>query len=701
MSRIWFVFLLVAVMSVFLNAGITHSSEPALLSSVEKNLTKDIVSEKKSGELRQMGAFKVKKNAHKFIVKLRDEGYDTVLKEGFSAKSERIYRVFVRDYEHLQPSEHTSTNSIEPLHYAYQDVPDHREDVSLQARSSTGYPGSSDLSPMPYKETPLASYKIFRELADAEEYAGDLKEKGYDVAVRSESSKDNAVIHTVFGERAAPAGEESYQAMPVFSSLENAGSSTGDAKHLMNYAPGGKGLSSKTEPAAAIQASTDRLSASVDKSALQSQKKQMETASVGNAQQASPAVSLPSVETSGVPTQRTSQEVFGRRSGFIHPFLAVTGYYNDNVFYSRRSKKSDFVTILSPGVWLTVPHVNEKLLSIETSNVNPGGFRIKEYEPETFRRYQIYLLYNADLDFFSRYSSENTVNHKLEGLFQYNLRGGLSLAFLDQFLIAHDDRGSGISTKVDKYKSNLAHFTASYEPSDRFKFKADYTNFLVDYDASRNDFRDRVDNGIALYAFYKFMPKTSVFIEYDYVNIDYDKNISGLDSREHHYFGGLQWDVTAKTKGTVKAGYGVKDFVASDFGDENYFTMEANIDYKLTSKTTLILKAARETNETDISASDYILTNRIELEYLQRLTGKITAHIRLAYEDDDYRGGFLIDDEKERLKNRYYRGGFALQYKFKEWLETNIGYMYNRRNSNIDDFDYTSNIFFLKIIGSL
>lgn len=621
MSRIWFVFLLVAVMSVFLNAGITHSSEPALLSSVEKNPTENIVSEKKSGELRQMGAFKVKKNAHKFIVKLRDEGYDTVLKEGFSAKKERIYRVFVRDYQYSEPSEPTSSpESIEPLHYAYQDVPDHREDVSLQAKSSKGYPGSS----------------------------------------------------------------------------------AGDNTPLMIYGKGGKSLHSDTEPAATVQAlSSDRLFASVEKSSLKSQKKQMEIVSVGNAQQASPAVTPPSVETLGVPTQRTSEEVFGRRSGFIHPFLAVTGYYNDNVFYSRRSKKSDFVTILSPGVWLTVPHVNEKLLNVETSNVTPGGFRLREYEPETFRRYQTYLLYNADIDFFSRYSSENTVNHKLEGLFQYNLRGGLSLAFLDQFLIAHDDRGAGISTKVDKYKSNLAHFTASYEPFERFKFKADYTNFLVDYNASRNDYRDRVDNGIALYAFYKLKPKTSVFAEYAYVNIDYDKHISGLDSREHHYYGGLQWDVTAKTKGTVKAGYGVKDFVASDFGDENYFTMEANIDYKLTSKTNLILKAARETNETDISASDYILTNRIELEYLQRLTGKITAHIRLAYEDDDYRGGFLIEDEKERLRNRYYRGGFALQYKFKEWLETNIGYLYSRRNSNIDDFDYTSNVLFFRIIGSL
>jgi hypothetical protein len=43
----------------------------------------------------------------------------------------------------------------------------------------------------------------------------------------------------------------------------------------------------------------------------------------------------------------------------------------------------------------------------------------------------------------------------------------------------------------------------------------------------------------------------------------------------------------------------------------------------------------------------------------------------------------------------------ALQYKFKEWLEMDTGYLSGRRNSSFPEFDYTSNTLFLRITGSL
>src|SRR4030042_6646485 len=42
----------------------------------------------------------------------------------------------------------------------------------------------------------------------------------------------------------------------------------------------------------------------------------------------------------------TYGDVFGRRGGFVHPFLSVTEYFTDNVFYTNSNKRSDFATIL-------------------------------------------------------------------------------------------------------------------------------------------------------------------------------------------------------------------------------------------------------------------------------------------------------------------------------------------------------------------
>ena len=402
----------------------------------------------------------------------------------------------------------------------------------------------------------------------------------------------------------------------------------------------------------------------------------------------------------GSSIERPSGAIFGTKGGYIHPFLSVTEFFTDNVLYNRDNKKSDFATVLSPGVWLTFPHVKEKLLRIDTANISPGGFSLSRYKPESFRRYQTYFFYNADIELYAKESSLNSVSHKAEGLFQYNLRGGLSFELVDQFLASHDILGTGLSTQLDKYRTNLANFITKYEAGDRLQFRLDYSNYLVDYTASRNNFRDRNDNAISFYVFYKFRPKTSLFYEYEFVDISYRDNVLS-DSTEHHHFGGIQWDITAKSKGSIKAGYGIKDFSGSGIQNNRDFIMEAQVDHKLTAKTSLILKASRKTNETNISATDYMLSDTLEANYLQKLTGKISANLLLAYTHDVYHGDVTLRGDTKRLTDNYYTGALAFQYKFKEWLEMDAGYVLNWRNSSFSELDYTNNKLFLRVTGSL
>jgi len=398
--------------------------------------------------------------------------------------------------------------------------------------------------------------------------------------------------------------------------------------------------------------------------------------------------------------ERSAGDIFGSRGGLVHPFLSVTEYYTDNVFYAKKDKQNDFATILSPGIWLTIPHVYEKLLHIETANISPGGFSLGKSVPETFKRYQLYLFYNADIERFSRFSSQNADNHRAEGFLQYNLKSGFSLELVDQFIASHDERGTGTTSQLDKFKSNLSNITLSYNISDRFKLRADYSNFLVDYSARRNDFRDRDDNAVSGYLFYKIRPRASLFVEYEFIDIGFKEDPS-FNSKEYNGFGGIQWDITAKSKGTVKAGYGAKDFTNPAIKSENNFIMEAQIDYQFTPKTSIILKGSRRTNETNVQGTDFILSNYVELQYLQKLTGKITADIKLAYTRDSYKGTVTSNGTTGRLKDNYYLGVFALQYKFKEWLQMDLGYIYDKRDSNFSEFDYMSDIVFLRVTGSL
>lgn len=231
--------------------------------------------------------------------------------------------------------------------------------------------------------------------------------------------------------------------------------------------------------------------------------------------------------------------------------------------------------------------------------------------------------------------------------------------------------------------------------SERFRLRFDYSLFSVNYDDERNNFRDRNDNSIYGYVFYKFQPKTALFIEYAYLDKD-----ETLNSREQHYFAGIQWDATAKSKGSIKAGYGVKEFSFDNEEDSN-FIVEIQIDYKFTPKTSLLLRASRRTTETNIATTDFILSNTFEAEYIQKVTGKITSDIKLVYENDNYKGALTFGGETKEREDNYFSGMFSIQYDFREWPKTAIGFLHTRRDSNFYSFDYKTNSIFFRITSAL
>ncbi|RMG02165.1 MAG: hypothetical protein D6726_08125 [Nitrospirae bacterium] len=391
-------------------------------------------------------------------------------------------------------------------------------------------------------------------------------------------------------------------------------------------------------------------------------------------------------------------EIFERKGGYFHPFLALGLYYTDNVFNTPDNEKSDIMLVITPGVWVSVPRVKHKLLKIRTENISPGGLELSLFREKFPRRYQTYLLYRADIEQFKKYSSENTISHKLDGLFQYNFRGGLSIDLIDQFRKSHDLRGTGITSELDKFNSNLFNLVFTYDMSEKFKLRGEYSNFFIDYDAERNNFRDRVDNGINAYLYYHIRPKSSIFVEYEYLDINYDTSIVD-NSNEHHLFGGLQWDITAKSKGRVKAGYGEKNF--SKGGSAKNFIFEIQIDHRFTPKTSFKVAGTRRTNETTISVSDYIFTNAIKAELLHRFTGKISGAFDLGYRNDLYKGNITIGDVTDERDDDIYTAMIAFQYEYKDYIKADLGYLYTRRDSNFNDFDFTNNTFFFRVTGTL
>ncbi len=415
------------------------------------------------------------------------------------------------------------------------------------------------------------------------------------------------------------------------------------------------------------------------------------------AQPARAAPEPPPPGTRPAEARTISGDIFEKKKRNFHLYLGLEGDYSDNIFNTRDDRKADFSTVLSPGISFNIPGVKEnwRLTAIETANVTPGGTALTRFPTRYPNRLVASVSYHAEIERFMKYTSENTTSHIAEGFLQYNFRGGLSVDLQDQFMRSHNQRGTGIFFTLDRFNSNFFSTFVSYEVSDRMLLRADFSNFSVHYLASQNDFRDRTDNGASAFVFYKVGSKTALFVQYEFLDIRYDENVlSG--SREHHVFAGLRWDVTARTKGSVKAGYGAKDFSASGQSNTKDFLAEAQVDYFFTPKTSVSLVASRKTNESDVSAANFIVSDSARATYTQRFTKKVNGSVRLSWQRDRYEGDVTIGAETKQLVEKYVEAAVALQYEFKEWLKFDLGFSRARRTASFSELEYTTNTVYLK-----
>jgi hypothetical protein len=381
-------------------------------------------------------------------------------------------------------------------------------------------------------------------------------------------------------------------------------------------------------------------------------------------------------------------DVFGKKAGNYHPFLLFEELYTDHMFATESNEQSSFITTIAPGLWLAFPANREKMLSVETTTASPGGLQLSRLNKKTTRQYQVYALYSPELVTYSDSSGDDHVNHRAEALFQYNFDSGLSFDFIDLFNDKEEIAGNGITETFYKYQDNLFDFITTYvTPSDKLKLQLQYSNYNLDWNQEEIQYRDRQDNSIGVSVFYKFWPKTSLFAEYEYSDIDFDSG-STFDSEENRYYGGINWDVTAKTRGTVKLGYIDKEFDLSNANDQDSFSMEVQTHHNLTEKRELQIDAYRKFHESDIEAASSFLSTGMTISLVQRFTEKWSGTLNASYENNDYNG---VDREDD-----LYGIGPALSFEAKKWLKFNLGYFYYNNDSDINSFSYTQNNLFLR-----
>lgn len=344
----------------------------------------------------------------------------------------------------------------------------------------------------------------------------------------------------------------------------------------------------------------------------------------------------------------------------IHPFLSVSGTFNDNIYSTSTStqSKSDTIMTYTPGIKLELP----------------------------FGRHRTEARYYRIITRYDKFIGEDTDDAHADGIIDFSNSGRVGLRFSGVFDKGHEARGASSTGFIEEFRSGTGTGTLTYRLVDRFRIQADYGRSSLDYILPESYFRSRVENFSALYFYYRFLPKTSAFLEVDWKRAAFKDPTLDLDNETISSFVGLSWEMTAKSRGSIKAGSLSKDFDRRSHKD--FSTGAAAIDFRhyFSDYTGLTIIGQRTVNETTLATARYVLSTGGYAEISHRFFRKLEITARGSFSTDEFSDATPLDPVR---KDKTVMGGGGIKYIPRDWLEFGVNYAVRKRESNLPVNDYT------------
>ena len=360
-------------------------------------------------------------------------------------------------------------------------------------------------------------------------------------------------------------------------------------------------------------------------------------------------------------SREMGSEITGIKAGpfLLHPYLNLRETYSDNIYLTTDNRKGDFITTIMPGIQVELPF-KRNLLSF-------GG--------------------SAIINEYAKYSSENTIDWNANTSLDLNLGSRFKLKLSDNFLDSHEPRSESSTITIEKYKNNSALASLTYMLADVSKIQLDYTNAYWKYKTS--DFRSRDENQGSFYLYYRILQKTSIFGEYDFKQVSFTNNTQGLDNNVQTAQVGLTWELSSRSKGTVKAGYLLKSFDQQLSSNINTFIASIDGTHYFSDNNWVKLTGARTVNESSFMNAPYSITTGIYGEFTHRFLERLSSTLKFSYGNERYSN--IVPGELVLRVDKVVQAGAAIQYAFRRWLDCTLEYYWRNKDSTISIYNSSEN----------
>ncbi len=357
------------------------------------------------------------------------------------------------------------------------------------------------------------------------------------------------------------------------------------------------------------------------------------------------------------------------------PTLKVTESYDDNFREVENNEESSWITRISPTLALTAYG----------------------------RKSEYVLAYTADSDTFHSSHKDNNTDHHLTGDagFRFNARNQLVLNA--GYHKVEETTSATPGVQGDKYNSkNIGGvYTYGVETARaQVDFGADYKELRYDNTGLRsngtrlNSEKERDATALRSTLYYRLGAKTRALAELRHTDYSY-VSAKSLDATNLAFLGGLTWDATAKTTGTVKFGREKKEFDRNINDDQSGGMWEAGITWQPRTYSTFGLKARRALDEGENGASAIQATSTT-LDWKHYWLDRVYSIASYTRSEQDY-----IDDTVNNRLDKTDIFGLGLNYEMRRWLDIGVGYKYAENDSNVANESYERNIYSISFTASL
>jgi hypothetical protein len=257
------------------------------------------------------------------------------------------------------------------------------------------------------------------------------------------------------------------------------------------------------------------------------------------------------------------------------------------------------------------------------------------------------------------------------------------------------DPGQEVFFNVEPFNHNLTEVGLTMDLNERLgvalnggydfvRFRDDQTVFF-DYETIRTGGR----------FYYRRSPLSSIFGEYVRDITPEPSTRPEAKSTSNAVQLGLQGELSPLLTGTVRAGYSWQEFGDGASGLEyRGFVASASLTRYFTEAASILIEAGRQTNLSNFEDNSYYLTNFGTVQF----TGPLRQNLQLVTGASLYDNRYPLEsiESAEPRNDHALAGWVGAAYFFSPLTYFRADYRYERRRSNLDPFQYTSNV--LRII---